>query len=417
MEVAVIGGGGREHALIWQLSKSSLVDEIYALPGNGGIEGIAECVDIKADDIEGLVKFSKNVDVVVVGPENPLSMGIIDLIGEHKAFGPNRDAALIESSKAFAKELMRRMDIPTATFDICSVTEEAIHLIKGRKFPFVIKASGLAAGKGAFVVGNKEEARDVIIKIMEEKILGNAGNEIVIEDFLEGEEVSLLAFTDGKYFEHLLPSQDHKRLLDGDNGPNTGGMGAYSPVSFISREDVDRIIDGVIEPVVYGLNKEGIIYKGILYAGLIITDEGPKVLEFNARFGDPETQAILPLMDSDIMELILATIEKRLGEIKISFRPGYATCVVLASSGYPGKYEKGKEITGLDNVEDAVVFHAGSERIGERLFTSGGRVLGVTAIGNTLKESFEKVYKEAEKIHFDGVYMRKDIGRRVGSKQ
>jgi phosphoribosylamine--glycine ligase len=417
MRVAVVGGGGREHALIWKLSKSPLVDDIYALPGNGGIGEIAECIDIKANDIEGIVKFAKDVDMVVVGPEVPLSLGIIDLIGKYKGFGPTRDAALVESSKAFAKDLMRKTGIPTADFDVCMIKEKALLKIRGRKFPLVIKASGLAGGKGSFVVKEEEEAEDLIEKLLVERTLGEAGKEIVIEDFLKGEEVSILAFTDGKYFLPLIPSQDHKRLLDGDKGPNTGGMGAYSPVPFLSDEDMEKIIDKIFEPAVYGLKKEGIKYKGVLYAGLMITDDGPKVLEFNARFGDPENQAILPLMESDLMELILATTEERLKEVRISFREGYSTCVVLASSGYPGKYEKGKEISGLENVKDAIVFHAGTKKIGGRFFTSGGRVLGVTATGDTLKDSLEKVYREAKKIYFDGVYMRKDIGRRVGSEQ
>ncbi len=417
MKIAVIGSGGREHALVWKISKSPLVDDIYALPGNGGISDIAECVDIKPDDIKGLVKFSKNVDIVVVGPEGPLSLGLIDLLGENKGFGPNRDASLMESSKAFAKGLMKKMGIPTADFDICRTKEEAFLKIKAREFPLVLKAGGLAGGKGAFVVDDEKEARDIIYKVMEERILGDAGKEVVIEDFLRGEEVSILAFTDGKHFVPLAPSQDHKRLLDGDDGPNTGGMGAYAPVPFLSDDDIEKLIERIFEPVVYGLKKEGIEYKGVLYAGLMLTEDGPMVLEFNVRFGDPETQAILPLLESDIMEVILATMERRLGEIRIKFSDKYSTCVVLASSGYPSKYEKGKEISGIEDVKDARIFHAGTKKVGERFFTDGGRVLGVTAVAKTLKESVEKTYIEAEKIHFDGVYMRKDIGRRVGSKQ
>ena len=412
MRVAVIGGGGREHALVWKLSKSPQVDMIYALPGNGGIGEIAECVDIKTDEIEEILRFVKDVDYVIVGPEVPLSLGLVDLVGKHKGFGPTRDAALVESSKAFAKDLMKKTGLPTADFDICRVREEALLKIRGKKYPLVIKASGLAAGKGAFVVENESDAREKIEKLMVEKILGEAGKEIVIEDFLRGEEVSVLAFTDGKHFLPLIPSQDHKRLLDGDKGPNTGGMGAYAPVPFLSDEDVEKIIDRIFEPAVYGLKKGGIEYKGVLYAGLMITDDGPKVLEFNVRFGDPETQAIIPLMESDLMELILATIEGRLGEMRINFNAGYSTCVVLASSGYPGKYEKGKEITGFEDVDDAIIFHAGTKRVGGRFLTNGGRVLGVTATGDKLEDSIEKAYGEAKKIHFDGVYMRRDIGNR-----
>lgn len=415
MRVAVIGSGGREHALVWKLAQSPLVDKIYAIPGNAGMEEIAECINIEANNLERITRFSKDVDVVVVGPEKPLSMGLIDLIGERKGFGPKRAAARIESSKVFAKELMNRMGIPTACYDVCRLPEEAFLKIRAREYPFVIKASGLASGKGAFVVKTEKEAKDIINKLMVERILGNSGKEVVIEDFLEGEELSLLAFTDGKYILPLLPSQDHKRLLEGDDGPNTGGMGAYSPVPFISKEDVGRIVDRILEPAVIGLRKKDLVYKGILYAGLMITAEGPKVLEFNARFGDPETQAILPLVDSDLMELILATLDENLKVIGVDFIKGFATCVVLASSGYPEKYEKGKEISGLDSVRGALVFHAGTNRIKDRVLTNGGRVLGVTGLGATLKESIDRTYEEARKIHFEGVYMRKDIGNRVAS--
>ncbi len=416
MKVAVIGGGGREHTLVWKLRQSPLVDKIYALPGNGGIEEIAECVDIKPDETGKIVEFSKGVDIVVVGPELPLSLGLVDLLKD-KGFGPTRDAALMESSKVFAKNIMEKMSIPTAYCDTARIKEEAFFKIKNREFPLVIKASGLAAGKGVFIVEDEFSAREKIEELMVEKTLGAAGLEIVIEEFLEGEEVSILAFTDGKLFLPLIPSQDHKRLLDEDKGPNTGGMGAYAPVPFLTDEDVGRIIDRVFEPAVKGLKREGIKYKGLLYAGLMITDDGPKVLEFNVRFGDPELQAILPLMETDIMELILATMQERLSEIRIKFEDGYATCVVLASSGYPEKYKKGYEIKGLSLVRDATVFHAGTKKLGQTFFTDGGRVLGVTAKGDTLKDSIEKVYREAEKIHFDGVYMRRDIGRRVSSRQ
>ena len=416
MKVAVIGGGGREHTLVWKLRQSPLVDKIYALPGNGGIEEIAECVDIKPDETEKIVEFSKGVDIVVVGPELPLSLGLVDLLKD-KGFGPTRDAALMESSKVFAKNIMEKMSIPTAYCDTARIKEEAFFKIKNREFPLVIKASGLAAGKGVFIVEDEFSAREKIEELMVEKTLGAAGLEIVIEEFLEGEEVSILAFTDGKLFLPLIPSQDHKRLLDEDKGPNTGGMGAYAPVPFLTDEDVGRIIDSVFEPAVKGLKREGIKYEGVLYAGLMITDDGPKVLEFNVRFGDPELQAILPLMETDIMELILATMEERLSEMRIKFEDGYATCVVLASSGYPEKYEKGYEITGFSNIQDAMVFHAGTKKLGQSFFTDGGRVLGVTAKGDTLNDSIEKVYREAEKIHFNGVYMRRDIGGRVSSRQ
>jgi len=412
MKLLVVGGGGREHSLAWKLSQSSLVDKIYAAPGNGGIEEIAECINIEATDIDKITKFAKNVDLVVVGPEAPLAEGIANYLPKGKVFGPTKEAATIEADKSFAKKLMKKMNIPTADFKVFNNNEDAILFLKTSKYPIVIKASGLAAGKGSFVVKDKEEGLSVIEKVMEERILGDAGDKVVIEEYLEGEEASLLAFTDGKDFVPMIPSQDHKRLESGDKGPNTGGMGAYAPVPFIKEDDVGRIIERIFEPIVYGLRNEGAIYKGVLYAGLIFTEEGPKVLEFNCRFGDPENQAIMPLLKSDLMEPILATIDESLKQISLEWYQGYATCVVIASGGYPGKYEKGKEIIGLENVKDAIVFHAGTKKEGNKFFTNGGRVLGVTGTGASLSESIEKTYKEIVKIHFDNMYYRDDIGRR-----
>ena len=412
MKVLVVGGGGREHSLAWKLSQSSLVDKIYAAPGNGGIEEIAECIDMKATDIDKITKFAKNVDLVVVGPEAPLAEGIANCLPKGKVFGPTREAATIEADKSFAKNLMKKMDIPTADFKIFNNKEDAILFLETSKYPIVIKASGLAAGKGCFVVKDKEEGFSVIEKVMEERILGDAGNKVVIEEYLEGEEASLLAFTDGKDFVPMIPSQDHKRLESGDQGPNTGGMGAYAPIPFISEDDVGKMIERIFEPIVHGLKNEGTIYKGVLYAGLIFTEEGPKVLEFNCRFGDPENQAIMPLLESDLMEPILATIDESLKQISLKWNQGYATCVVIASGGYPGKYEKGKEIKGLENVKDVIVFHAGTKKEDNKFFTNGGRVLGVTGRGTSLSNSIEKTYKEIAKIHFDNMYYRDDIGRK-----
>jgi phosphoribosylamine--glycine ligase len=412
VKVLVLGGGGREHSLIWKLSQSSLVDKIYAAPGNGGIEEIAECVDIGATDIDRITKFATNVDLVVVGPEAPLADGIANYLPNRKVFGPTKEAATIEADKSFAKNLMKKMGVPTADFKIFNNKDGTISFLETAKYPIVIKASGLAAGKGAFVVKDKKEAFSVIEKVMVERTLGDAGNKVVIEEYLEGEEASLLAFTDGKDFIPLVPSQDHKRLESGDKGPNTGGMGAYAPVPFINEDGVGRIIEQIFEPVVYGLKNEGTIYKGVLYAGLIFTEEGLKVLEFNCRFGDPENQAIMPLLESDLMEPILATIDESLKQISLKWYQGYVTCVVIASGGYPGKYEKGKEIKGLENVRDVTVFHAGTKKEGNKFFTNGGRVLGVTGRGNTLSDSIETTYKDLTKIHFDNMYYRDDIGRR-----
>ncbi len=420
MKILVIGGGGREHALVWKLNQSPLIDEIFCAPGNGGISEIAECIDIKPENIGEIVKFVQNnrIDFTIVGPEIPLALGLVNELPKNKAFGPTKEAATIESDKAFAKELMNTMSVPTAEFKIFKDKDIALSYLDSVKFPVVIKASGLAAGKGVIIAENKNEAIETIEKIMEKKIFGASGNTIVIEEYLEGEEVSVLAFTDGKDFVPLLPSQDHKKLYDGDEGPNTGGMGAYSPVPFLNENDIGKIIEKIFEPTVYGLKKQGAEYKGVLYAGLILTEEGPKVLEFNCRFGDPETQPILTLLESDLMEPILATIEGNLKSISLKWKDKFATCVVLASGGYPGKYEKNKEISRLDKIENAIIFHSGTRLVTShqspvtRFYTNGGRVLGITSVGDTLKDSIDTVYKEIKKIDFDGMYYRKDIGEK-----
>ncbi|MDI6839965.1 MAG: phosphoribosylamine--glycine ligase [bacterium] len=411
MKVLVVGGGGREHAIVWKISKSPLVDELYSAPGNGGILEIAECIQIGAEDIGELIKFAKNVDLVIVGPEAPLALGLVNELPKNRAFGPTKEGATIESDKSFAKELMKKAGIPTAEFEIFNDIETANSFVKTAKYPIVIKVAGLAAGKGAFIVKDKKEAAEILQKIMVEEIFGRSGSQVVIEEYLEGEEVSAIAFTDGKDFVPLLPCQDYKKLLDGDKGPNTGGIGAYAP-AVLSKTDVDKVIEQVFEPCIWGLQKEGVVYKGILYAGLIITEKGTKVLEFNCRFGDPETQPVLPLLESDIMEPILATIEGNLKSVSLKWKQDFATCVVLASEGYPDKYEKGKEITGLNKIQDVIIFHAGTEKKGDRLFTSGGRVLGVTGVSNSLKGSIEAAYREIKHIHFDGMYYRKDIGEK-----
>ena len=410
MKVLVVGSGGREHALGWKLAQSTLVDELFFAPGNAGTELIGENLPINAEDVEGIIKFAKNVDLVVVGPENPLAMGIINELPPGKGFGPTREATTIESDKAFAKEVMKKVNVPTARFKIFTDYGLAKSYLETISYPQVIKASGLAAGKGSFVVKTKEQALEVLHDLMVNRTLGDAGSKVVIEEYLEGEEVSLLVFVDGKDLVPLIPSQDHKQLYDGDKGPNTGGMGAYAPVPFLDKDEIENILEHIFNPTIWQLKREGVIYKGVLYAGLMLTDEGPKVLEFNARFGDPETQAILPLLGSDLMEPILATIDGELANVRLKWQPDTAVCVVLASKGYPGKYEKGKEIVGLDDVENVIVFHAGTKREDNRIVTAGGRVLNVVAVDKDLPATVDKVYEELPKIQFDGVYYRSDIG-------
>lgn len=411
MKVLVVGGGGREHALTWKIAQSPMVDKIYVAPGNGGMAEIAECVPIGAEDIGELVKFSENVDLVIVGPEAPLALGIVNELPEGKAFGPTKEGATIEADKSFAKELMQKAGIPTGECEIFTDIEQASSYIDDADYPLVIKASGLAAGKGVIITKDKKEAQEILQKIMVDKIFGESGNKVVVEEYLEGEEVSLIAFTDGKDFIPLLPCQDYKKQLDGDQGPNTGGMGAYTP-AVLNKEECGKVVDQILAPCVWGMKKEGVIYKGVLYAGLIMTDKGPKVLEFNCRFGDPETQPVMPLLESDILEPILATIEGNLKTVSLKWVDGFATCVVLASGGYPKKYEKGKEIMGLDSVTEAVVFHAGTKREDNKVLTNGGRVLGVTATGEILDASIDKAYNAAKSIHFDNMQYRRDIGKK-----
>lgn len=410
MKVLVIGNGGREHALVWKIAQSSIVDRIYAAPGNPGIEELAECIPIKPEDMAALIKFAKSVDVTIVGPENPLANGIVNELPDKKIFGPTKEAANIEADKSFAKEIMKKAKIPTAQFETFNKLDDAANFIYNSKikYPVVIKASGLAAGKGVIIVNNQKEATMTLNDIMSNKIFGKSGDKVIIEDFLRGEEVSVLVFTDGKDFIPLIPAKDHKRLLDNDEGPNTGGMGAYAR-AVLKKVEVENTIDKIFAPCIRELKKEGIIYKGVLYAGLMITDNGPQVLEFNCRFGDPETQPIMTLLGSDLMEPVLATIEENLKSVSLKWSDEYSICVVTASKGYPGTYEKGKEITGLDTLKDAVAFHAGTAKQGDKVVTSGGRVLGITGTGETLQFARDKVYAEISKIYFDGMQYRRDI--------
>ncbi len=419
MKILVVGSGGREHAIAWKLSQSPLVKKIYACPGNAGIASLGDCIEISSEDIKGLADFAEKnlIDLTVVGPEQPLILGIVDEFEKRKLkiFGPKKEAALIEGSKGFAKEFMKRYHIPTASFKIFEQKEEAIDFVRSSEFPLVIKADGLAAGKGAFVVEDLKSAGEAVEKVMVQKIFGEAGNRVVVEDFLIGEEVTILTFTDGRTVLPMVSSQDHKRIYDGDRGPNTGGMGAYAPTLIVNEKIMKKITEEILEPAIFGLNKEGRVFKGVLYAGLMITEIGPKVIEFNCRFGDTETQVVLPLLESDLAEIFLSIVEEELDLQDVKWKEGSAVCVVLASGGYPDKYEKGKEIFGLNRVgnSNVLVFHAGTKKTGNRIVTNGGRVLGITAFDQTMEGALGRAYSAVDKIRFDGMQYRHDIGYRA----
>ena len=420
MKVLVVGSGGREHTLGWKLALSPKVDEIYCAPGNGGISNSAKCIDIPAGDIKALSDFAREnkIDCTIIGPEDPLANGIVDAFQGNglTVFGPSASAARIESSKSFAKSIMEKYKIPTADFKIFNENEAALDFIDEIGAPIVIKADGLAAGKGVIPCQTQYEAVQAVRKIMIDNAFGEAGNEIVIEEFLEGEEASILAFSDGKTVIPMASSQDHKRALAGDKGPNTGGMGAYSPAPVVTRELEEEIYCKILVPTIEGLRDSGIEYKGILYAGLMISEGGPKVVEFNCRFGDPELQVVLPRLKTDLMEPITACINGTLDEVKMEWDPRPAVCVVMASEGYPGNYEKGKVIEGLESVsdnQDVIVFHAGTKEQDGKYLTSGGRVLGVTSLGNDIPSSIENAYSAVEKVHFENAYFRPDIGHRA----
>ena len=420
MKILVIGSGGREHAIVWKLSQSKNVDKIYCAPGNGGIKEIAEIIDIKADDINSLLNFAKanKIDLAVVGPEAALVKGIVDIFNREglKIFGPLKELAMLEGSKVFAKEIMERFGLPTAKFRVFSKPEEAKEFLKQKGAPIVVKADGLAAGKGVIVAKTIKDAEDAIDNIMVKRIFGDSGNRIILEDCLEGEEASMLIFTDGKTIVPLESSQDHKRIFDGDKGPNTGGMGAYSPAPVVSQKILDDIMNKVFRQIVYGLRKEDRVYKGVLYAGLMITKKGPMVLEFNVRFGDPETQAILPRLKSDLVDIMLACIDGRLDKTGVEWDKRPCLSVVCASKGYPEEYEKDIEISGLEEaraINDVIIFHAGTRNENGRFFTNGGRVLAVTGLGRDIKSAQENAYKAIEKIRFKGMHYIKDIGNRA----
>ncbi|RDV84831.1 phosphoribosylamine--glycine ligase [Ammonifex thiophilus] len=417
MRVLVVGGGGREHALVWKLAQSPRVERLYCAPGNAGIERLATCVPIKATDLEGLLAFARQekIDLTVVGPEAPLAAGIVDLWEQAglRIFGPSKQAATLEASKVFAKTLMQRYGIPTARAAIFASPEEAKACVRSWGAPCVVKADGLAAGKGVVVAATVEEAEKAIEDMMVRRVFGAAGKRVLIEEKLEGEEASVIALTDGKAVLPLLPAQDHKPVYDGDKGPNTGGMGAYAPAPMVNQAMLERVQKEILEPAVRGLAAEGVVYRGALYAGLMLTGEGPKVLEFNVRFGDPETQPLLYLLESDLLEALEAALDGRLEEVKLSWHPGAAVCVVLAAAGYPGPARTGDEIKGLEELEDKegiMVFHAGTRREGGRFLTAGGRVLGVTARGKDVREARERAYEAVKHISFPGMHYRRDIG-------
>jgi len=420
MKVLVIGSGGREHALVWKITQSQKVSQIYCAPGNAGISKLVQCVNINADSIEKLVDFAQEekIDLTVVGPELPLSNGIVNEFNRKglRIFGPSKKATEIESSKVFSKYLMKKYNIPTANYEVFQNNEKAFNYIKKQTFPLVIKADGLAAGKGVFIVKDLLQARNALDALMKEKKFGEAGRQVIIEEFLEGEEVSILAFCDGKTVVPMVSSQDHKKIFDNDRGLNTGGMGAYSPVPFYLNEFKKKILEGILKPTLKGLQSEGREYKGVLYAGLILTKQGPKVLEFNARFGDPETQVVLPRLKTDLIDILNAVIEGTLHKINIEWNNNAAVCVVMASGGYPGKYHKGKVISGLERLEkmkDIIVFHAGTKLQDDKIITSGGRVLGITAWDETISKAKERAYKGVKEIYFEDMYYRKDIASKA----
>lgn len=420
MNILIIGSGGREHALGWKLKQSPQVEKIYFVPGNPGTKEIGENIpNIEATDIKKLLKFAKNkkIDLTIVGPETPLVLGIADVFRKEKfkIIGPSKKASQIEGSKTFAKEIMKKYKIPTAEYFAFSDFDQAKKHLDKAKYPLVVKADGLCMGKGVAVCKNKKEAEIFLKQLMIDKIFGKSAEKIIIEECLFGQEISFMIITDGKDFLSFSPSQDHKRLIDNDRGPNTGGMGAYAPVPFVDKKLLRRIEKEIVKPTIKGMAKEGCIYQGILYPGLILTKNGPKVLEYNCRFGDPETQPLMMQLESDLVEIFLAQQKKRLKNKKLVFKKGFSVGVTLASSGYPGEYKKGDQIFGLDQIknEEVQIFHAGTKELGKKIVTNGGRVLTVTSYGQSLVETIKKTYQYIGKksVHFKGMQFRKDIGK------
>jgi len=423
MKVLIIGSGGREHALAWKIKKSKKLKKLYCAPGNGGTHAIATNVPIKADDLDALSKFctDEKIDLTIVGPEVPLALGIVDLFQSKglRVFGPTKEAARLESSKIFTKELCEKKNIPTAWFKTFTDAEKAKGFVRSKGAPIVIKADGLAAGKGVIIANSEKEAFNAIDNILLKKAFGSSGDKIVVEECLEGEEASIIVISDGENIAPLASSQDHKRIFDDDKGPNTGGMGAYSPAPIVTDQVFNATLSKIIKPAIDGMRERGVPHKGVLYAGVMITKEGPKLLEFNVRFGDPETQAILPRLNSDLLELIELSIDGALKNRNFNWSKKDCVCVVMASGGYPGKYEKGKEISGLENAEelkDILIFHAGTEFKKEKIITTGGRVLNVVGLGDGIKDAIDKTYDACKAISFDSMHYRKDIGKKALQK-
>ena len=419
MKVLVIGGGGREHAVCKKLSESKDVTQILCAPGNAGIAQVARCIpEVKATDVEGIVALAKKekVDFVCVTPDDPLALGCVDRLEEEgiPAFGPTAYAAQMEASKIFSKNLMRKYGIPTAKCEIFTEMDKALAYLDTQEAPIVVKADGLALGKGVVVASTIEEAKNAVIEMMEGGKFGRSGARVLIEECMVGREVTVLCFCDGKTIRPMPASQDHKRVFDGDKGPNTGGMGAFAPSPLYTEEIAERTEKKILIPTLNAMNSEGFTFKGVLYVGLMLTKDGPKVVEYNARFGDPETQVVLPLLESDLFAIMRAVREGRLAETDIRWKKESAACIVLASGGYPEKYESGKLISGLEDAEaaGATVYHAGTKKTDAGYVTAGGRVLGVTALGDTLADAVHSAYAAAEKIHFEGAHMRRDIGSR-----
>lgn len=421
MKILVVGGGGREHAIIMKLAESPKVEKLYCTPGNGGISRYAECFGVKATDIDGVVALAKQlaVDMVVVAPDDPLVLGMVDALNAEgfMTFGPNKAAAIIEGSKVFSKELMKKYNIPTAGYEVFDDPNKAIEYIKAQNsYPTVVKADGLALGKGVVIAQNEEEAVDAVKSIMEDKMFGESGSRIVIEEFLTGPEVSVLSFTDGNVVIPMISSMDHKRAYDNDEGLNTGGMGTVAPNPYYTEDVAKECMEKIFLPTINAMKAENRTFKGCLYFGLMITPKGPKVIEYNCRFGDPETQVVLPLLDGDLCEIFEAIYNGKLADVKFSWKKEFCTCVVMASGGYPKKYPTGLEMSGMDDkgqVDGAFVYHAGTKYADGKFYTAGGRVLGVTATGATLPEALEKSYKAVDKISFENAHFRKDIGKRA----
>ena len=419
MKILVVGGGGREHAIVWKLSQSVKKPEIHCAPGNGGIASLAACVPIRATDVPAMVEYAKKerFDLVVVAPDDPLALGMVDRLEEAgiRAFGPNAAAARIEASKVFAKDLMKKYGIPTSGYRVFDSPGAALTHLAGCEYPTVVKADGLALGKGVIICRTEEEAKAAVHRIMVERAFGEAGARVIVEDYIEGPEVTVLCFVDGTHMVPMVSSQDHKPVFDGDRGPNTGGMGTFAPTPKYTPEVEDEVTRTILLPTVKAMALEGIPFKGVLYFGLMLTKDGPRVLEYNARFGDPETQAVLPLLTTDLIDIMEATIDGRLDAMQVQWEQGAAVCVVMASGGYPGAYEKGYEITGLDALgdkDDIIVFHAGTRVEDGRTLTAGGRVLGVTAVARDIAGAREKAYAAVERIRFTGAHYRRDIGHK-----